>query len=106
MVASDVGQRDVEARLRPAEHVLDKNVSCAANRSGSKAKAAVFSPDAYSWIRSVSSSERWAPMIIVGGRSAASRTPPHDAISCPSPANTMASGAAGGTYAVTCRPWS
>src|SRR5207253_8164054 len=45
-------------------------------------------------------------MIIVGGRSAASRTPPHDAINWPSPAKTMASGGAGGTYAVTCRPLS
>ena len=53
---------------------------------------------------SVSSSRRCAPMIIVGGRSAASRTPPHDAINWPSPAKTMASGGAGGTYAVTCRP--
>src|SRR3954451_6660798 len=43
-------------------------------------------------------------MIIAGGRSAASRTSPHDAINCPSPAKTTASVAAAGTYAVTCRP--
>jgi hypothetical protein len=43
-------------------------------------------------------------MIMVGGESAASRKPPHDAISWPSPAKTMASGGDVGTYAVTCRP--
>jgi hypothetical protein len=43
-------------------------------------------------------------MIIVGSRSAASRTSPHDVINCPSPAKTTASAAAAGTYAVTCRP--
>jgi hypothetical protein len=43
-------------------------------------------------------------MIIVGGTSAASRTPPHDVTNRPSPAKTMASGDAGGTYAEICRP--
>lgn len=34
----------------------------------------------------------------------ASRAPPHEVINWSSPATTMASGGAGGTYAVTCRP--
>src|SRR5208282_3911481 len=45
-----------------------------------------------------------APMIIVGGTPAVSRTPPHCDISWPSPANTTASGGSGGTYTVTGRP--
>src|SRR6266487_3173270 len=74
-----------------------KNVSCAANRSGSN-------PGEYSWRRSVSSASRCAPTIIVDGTAAVSRTPPHCDISWPSPANTIASGGSGGTYTVTCRP--
>src|SRR5215831_2548198 len=74
-----------------------KNLSCAANRSGSK-------PGEYSWSRSVSSARRCAPTIIVDGTSAAARTPPHCEINWPSPANTTASGGSGGTYTVTSRP--
>src|SRR5215475_2358304 len=74
-----------------------KNLSCAANRSGSK-------PGEYSCSRSVSSARRCAPTIIVDGTSAASRTRPHCEISWPSPANTTASGGSGGTYTVTSRP--
>src|SRR5215469_8187635 len=74
-----------------------KNLSCAANLSGSK-------PGEYSWSRSVSSARRCAPTIIVDGTSAASRTPPHCEINWPSPANTTASAGSGGTYTVTSRP--
>src|SRR6202042_14845 len=81
-----------------------RNFSCAATRAGSNAKAPVLSPCEYSCSRRVSSSGRCAPMIIVGGASAASSRRPHDVINWPSPANTTASGGAAGTYAVTCRP--
>ena len=50
--------------------------------------APVRSLGEYSWSRSVSSSSRCAPTIIVGGTSAASKTPPHCEINWPSPANT------------------
>ena len=69
-----------------------------------KGEGAVLLPGEYSMGPQRSSSERCAPMIIVCGRLAASRTPPHDVINSPSPAKTTASGGAGGTYAVTCRP--
>jgi hypothetical protein len=60
-------------------------------------KMAVDAVSEYSCIRSVSSSRRCAPTIIVGGTSAASRISPQGAINSPSPEKMIASGEAAGT---------